>query len=135
MASKKALDFDLAYSKQLNEEDFVNYNMSNLSDKDKDSGLSTHEVQESQLEQDPAVSTSQNGEYPSPGDAGDAGTPGEAGNNIQDPPVSLPQDHSPPTPPRGGANVIPIDRPRKLRIDPNEVPPNPDLIPVPPTGR
>lgn len=135
MASKRVVDFDLAYSKQLNDEDFVNYNMANLSDKDKDNDLSTHEIQEAQLEQDPTVSTSQGGEFHPSGDSGEMGTPGDAGNSGQDPAVSIPPDRAgggaPPTPTKTGYNVIPIDRPRKLRIDPNDAPPTPALIPVP----
>lgn len=55
MVGKPVQNFDLAYSKPLEDTDFTTYNMRNLSDKESASGLATGELQEGQIQQDPML--------------------------------------------------------------------------------
>lgn len=55
MANKSAKAFDVAYSKPLEDRDFITYNIKNLSDKESGSGLSTGALQDGEIQQDPAL--------------------------------------------------------------------------------
>lgn len=147
MASRPAQNFDLAYTKQLDDKDFTSFDLKNLSDKD--SGLGTGAAPDAGLQQDQVVSTSNDvapvdGEVPAnagtPGSIGDVGFSGHDSGTPQTPTptgaqpmpgYSQPPTPSAPSPPKAGYNVIPIDR-RRTRIEPTAEPaPAPALIPVP----
>ncbi len=147
MSTRPVKTFDLAYSKPLAESDFVTYNIKNLSDKESGSSLGTGELQDGQIQQDPALDplagpvSPESPEAPAaPVDGGyDNGRTGYEPNpqETQGRPVvpvspdnqgSAPQPMPgygavPPTgnqPGRAGyGGVIPIDRGRRGRVDPN----------------
>lgn len=174
MANLPVANFELAYSKPLEEHDFVSYNLKNLSDREPTDGPTG--PQDGDLEEDPLLDPLAGGELPAlPGDPnagtqGDPGTPGYAGSNdgyapgydANNPnagqhagPSTVPENPVPggrinpaqnqpanpqPMPgygaqqgqpnayrggntaaqtnPRPGYNVIPVDRPRRTRIEP-----------------
>lgn len=106
VAARPARDFDLAYSKPLNETDFTSYNLDNLSDKDMTNDLATLEVKDGgELQQDPLL------EPLKPEDAQDPSLPSAAHNNP---------------PPVGPDGRIPIDP-----IHPVPQPSEPVRAPVP----
>jgi penicillin-binding protein 1A len=147
MSSRPVKPFDLAYSKPLAESDFVTYNIKNLSDKESGSSLGTGELQDGQIQQDPALDplggpvSQESPEAPAaPVDGGyDNGRTGYEPNPQEtqgrpvvpvspDNPGSAPQPMPgygavPPAgnqPGRAGyGGVIPIDRGRRGRVDPN----------------
>jgi penicillin-binding protein 1A len=55
MASRPVKNFDLAYSKPLKDADFVTYNIKNLSTHDSSKGLSSGEMQQGEIQQDPIL--------------------------------------------------------------------------------
>jgi penicillin-binding protein 1A len=150
MASRPVLNFDLAYSKPLGDEDFTTFNLANLSENDKNHALSDHVMHDGQLQEDPVVNINPDvggdpglGVNP-PGDnasAGDTGAVG-SGGNLDAPPTAPPMQplqgygpppsSAPPTPPMKTVyNVIPVERPKK-RIEPtSDTGSSSMLIPLP----
>ncbi len=55
MASRPAKDFDLAYSKALEDADFVTYDLKNLTTNDAGNSLATGEMKDGEIQQDPVL--------------------------------------------------------------------------------
>lgn len=148
MASRPAQDFDLAYSKPLEDSDFLTYNIKNLSDKESGNGAPVAQQDPEGLPLDPSLDPGAAG--PAANDGGplspteaQASQPGNWNNagdrqNSPDPvgrplvPVTpsenepVPQQQPQPMPgygPNAGGNragygVIPIERGRRTRLAP-----------------
>ncbi len=133
-ASKPIQDFDLAYSKPLIDEDFVNFNIKNLSDKETASGAPV-------AQQDPVVDPLQPTLDMGPGngnmgsapvdDAQANGSPGNTDGTVSPDavgrplvtPIQMDTQESAPAPqqqPMPGYGVIPIERSRRARVSPPE---------------
>ncbi|HEY9746806.1 MAG TPA: PBP1A family penicillin-binding protein [Oculatellaceae cyanobacterium] len=140
LASKPVETFDLAFSKPLRDEDFITYDLKNLSDKEKNSHLAIPEAKEGELQQDPLIDP--NADLPATG-VPEGG--GEAGSMPPSPEAPVPTPVQQPLPGYGGptssapvppsrqnVNVVPPER-RKTRIDPAAETPS-ALIPLPKEG-
>ncbi|WP_373532710.1 PBP1A family penicillin-binding protein [Vampirovibrio sp.] len=141
MANRPVKNFDLAYSKALEDTDFVTYNIKNLSDKDSGSAFARGEVQDGEIQQDPVLDplsdldsdsapASPSGEEASGSEAGRVGyEPNPADNTGRVALPAAPVENQPPaqqpmpgygtalparTPePKVGYGVIPIERGRR----------------------
>lgn len=160
MANKPVKNFDLAYSKPLEENDFITYNIKNLSDKESGNSLSTGELQDGQIQQDPALDPLADPNAPNAPEAPEApnaeqgrtgyeagpheyqGRPAVPVNPETQSPGPQPMPGYGAPPPTGNSNqkvgygVIPIDRNRRPPRPDNAAPENQNVgAPlVPPPG-
>lgn len=144
MASKPTKNFDLAYSKPLEDSDFITYNIKNLSDKESAHSYTPGDLQDGEIQADPALDPLADVNSPNPS-AASFGPP-TAESTYENPhqdfqgrpaiPVSpetqtpaqqpMPGYGTPPPNPgnqKVGYGVIPIDRNRKPAA------PRPDTYP------
>ncbi len=156
MASRPVQNFDLAYSKALDENDFITYNIKNLSDKDSGNGDVVSDVQNGEIQQDAPLdpasadnapeapvapsAPSQDGTYAPMVDNDRGRIPAYDAPVAQDSRGPVPEYTAPPAPvqqpqPMPGyasAPPTPIDRSRRSRVEP--IDPQAGLPLVPPTG-